>query len=176
MTLGHLGVLESLGLIDARDPGELAACVLVCSGDHRSAVHRLSGAWFRLRSWWWGVRLGEWDFAAKRQDWSDYVRYNTEVPRTAPPPGQTVGAGEIPIPAYHVIRAALLSRLNYDPSTVDDTPLLTAQWDRLSLAAINRTIEVLEYTEEQIAENMDAIDFDAIEKASEQAWFGTRKN
>lgn len=170
LTIGHIAVLDGLGFLDARDPAELAVCVLVCSSSHRVAMRRLRSQWFQFRSWWWGVSVGKWDFAEKRQAWADYLTYHTELPYTysaAPSDGQSV---EIPIPSYQIVRTVLISRLGYDPETVDDTPFVRAQWDRLTLAALDGRVRVLDKTEADIDAEMDAIDWDKVEAVAQKAF------
>jgi hypothetical protein len=165
MTLGHLAILESMGILNARDPGELGLCCLVCSTSHRGAMKRIESRWLPFVSWFWGMRIGKWDFSEKRELWSEYVKYNTQLPSIM---SKASGTSDIPIPAYQTIRTVLLSRLNYSPETVDDTTFLQAQWDRITLAAIDGRVEVQDRTDDDIDEVMESIDWDKIERLGEK--------
>jgi hypothetical protein len=147
--------------MDARYPGELGLCCIICSTSHRKARRRLHSPLLPLWSWWWGLRLGRWDFLDKRDLWGEFLKYHTQLPHVGSK--AEASGNSIPIPAYQTIRTVLLSRLNYSPDTVDDTPFLQAQWDRITLAAIEGRVDVLNKTDDDIDAEMDAIDWDKLE-------------
>jgi hypothetical protein len=153
LTLGHVRVMEALGCRELRDPGELGMACWVCSMPAEK-VRGFLGSWFgNLRLWLWGRFLGEWDFLAKRQDFADYMRCNTELPEIVKKDSDERQPTRIP--SAQAIRVRLMSDLGVSPGEIDGYPFLQALWDLTSLDVLHGRAEMLDETSRDIDEKMD---------------------
>lgn len=173
LTLGHLRILESLDCYEARDPGELGLACIVCSRPAARAIPFLKSRLLPFRLLVWRLILGRWDFAEKRQDWSDYLRFNHEMPETL----QSVDASapQCHVPTHQMIRSRLMADLHIAPGAIDDMPILQAMWDLLAHDVRHRRIMMLNRTPADIQAQMDSIDWDKITRSG-SAILGAGRN
>lgn len=117
LTLGHAGILESLGLWDATAPSDLILAAYICSVSSKRFSVELRGKWLRrkLRLWTW--RLGhKFDYAKSAKCWRDYVVTHTDLPFMQP----RGKARSTSMPRLEIIRTFLLAKMGYSPDTIDD--------------------------------------------------------
>jgi len=173
LTLGHLRILESLDCYEARDPGELGLACIVCSRPAARVLPFLKSRLLPFRLLVWRLILGRWDFAEKHQAWSDYLRFNQEIPETLREMDGTMP--ECHVPAHQMIRSRLMSDLNVDYRDIDNYPVLQALWDLLATDVRHRRVTMLDKTASDIEEEMNRIDWARVQKVGE-ALFNKRQH
>ena len=173
LTLGHLRVMEGLDCYEARDPGELGLACIVCSRSAADAIPFLQSRLFPFRLMIWRLILGKWDFVEKRQDWSDYLRLNHEMPEILRA-GDNSGP-QCFVPAHQMIRSRLMADLHVPPREIDDMPILQAMWDLLAHDVRHGRVTMLNRTAADIQAEMDSIDWEKVAKRG-QAILGEGRN
>lgn len=152
LTLGHVDMMERFGVSAADNATDLATACIICSRPWRQVLPFFQ-SWtlpFRLLKWRWV--LGPWDFAEKAALFHAYLRHNTELPIVTIK-GDPSSSG---VPFSRSLRVFLLSELNYDPATVNDTLFLDALWDMVSLQDMRGKVSVSEMSEDELEERMAA--------------------
>lgn len=138
-TLGHARVFDALGLWEVKDHTQLALAVFLCSLNQSKIEAHLSSGTTALAAQFWFWRWHrkfrkEPELAKVKLEYLQrYIDEQTEAPGIRHR-GETV---PIKTPFLQVIRTLLISKLNYDPEKVWDTPYRTAMWDVRGLQEIN---------------------------------------
>lgn len=143
-TVGHAILFDSLGVQSITTPGEVALAAWICSMPAHVADRRLNG---RRASWW--MRWIVWTRAEWMRD-PEEVRKGVEVlsvylddqTRVAATQAKGEDGPQSGVPFCQRLRAVLLSRLNYSPETVDQTPYLQALWDYIAWAEMEGALTV----------------------------------
>jgi hypothetical protein len=160
-TIGHARLLEFLGCSTLMDAGDVALAVLVCSRPPERVLPFLRSRWMPLRLWVWRRYLKLWDVDATARQMADYWRRHTELPAMVFP-GTSSGGSRNPIPEHQGLRVTLISRLGYRPEDIDGTPYLQALWDVATLAAQDGRANVLDMTNQDLADIDKSVDWDSV--------------
>lgn len=168
LTLGHARVMDMLGCIQLRDPGDVALAVLICSRPWNEALPWLRSWLFPLRMFVWRLYLRHWDPIVEMRNLVAYFRRHTELPEMLS--NEERSGGPSPIPAHQLIRTQLLARLGYSPDEIDGTPYLQALWDVHTLSVIEGRARMLDMTAADIEEREKAIDWDAVERRAKEVF------
>ena len=143
-TVGHAILFDRLGVESITTAGEVALAAWICSRPSDVVERRLNS---RRADWW--LRWIVWTRSAWMRD-AEAVRKGVEVlsvyldEQTRAP--VTVAKGEATqdsgVPFCQRLRSVLLSRLNYSPENVNQTPYLRALWDYIAWAEVEGALTV----------------------------------
>ena len=164
LAVGHVELFARLGVERILTPADLVLAVVIAAHRPREVMPFLESPFFRLRLWFWGLRLGNWDFVSKREIFQTYLAHHMETPEVALKGKGDCGGSNVPFVQH--LRAVLLSKLGYDPERIEDAPYARAIWDYYAWAETEGTVTVLPQTSSEIRAAIDALDHDAILKAA----------
>lgn len=160
LTVGHVRLMEATDCMGARDPGELGLALAICSRRPADALEFITSPGAKSVIQKWGQSVGVWDWEEKRNDWSDYLRVNTEIPDGVLQHGVNPKASNVP--SSQTLRVRLMSELHVPHRDVDDYSILQALWDLLALDNYRGLIDVLDMSGQEIAAVRDSINWEAV--------------
>lgn len=163
-SLGHARLLDFLGCSELRTAEEVALAVIVCSRPQETVIPFLRSRLMPVRLAIWKVYLGAWDLIEARHRFCDYIKRHMELPMHV----FKGTRGPCPIPGHQMIRARLLSELNYRPQDIDSTPFLQAVWDIRTLDVMAGRVEMFDKSEADQAAFEASIDWDEVRKRAEK--------
>ena len=134
-TVGHAILFDRLEIESVTTPAEICLAARLCSMPADEAEQWLTGRWsgWRLRWMVWTRRA--WiddpaEVAKAVEVWSQWLDEQTKFPRyIAKTEGEASG-----VPFGQRLRVALISKLGYNPESVNRTPYLRALWDYIAWA------------------------------------------
>jgi hypothetical protein len=154
-TVGHAILFDRLGVDSILTGAEVALAAWICSQDADAAERRLAGKnarwWMRWIVWTRSAWMTERNEVQKAIEvFSSYLEEQTRVPVTVAK-GQSSESG---VPFCQRLRAVLLSRLNYSPDDVANTPYLRALWDYIAWAEMEGGLSVPADVDDETEQDM----------------------
>lgn len=172
LTVGHVRIMEALGCMEVRDPAELAMVCWVCSMPAHRFYRFHNSRIGKVRLWLWAKFHRDWDFKAKRDDFGDYIRCNTELPEVIRKADEREPTR---VPSAQAIRVRLMSDLGVRTCEIDCYPFLQALWDLSTIEVLKGQATMLDKTASEIEEEINRIDWARVQKVGE-ALFNKRQN
>ncbi len=140
LSVGHLLLLERLGITQVRDNDDLFMCVLVCSTE-ATDLNLFDDKWLDLKLWWWQLRLGKIDWEAVHNLWAEYFELHSRVPEYQSKHGDSNTVSGTPF--LQTLKTTLQAKLNYTPLEALRCPMQQALYDFVTYHEIEGNVEVL---------------------------------
>lgn len=144
LTFGHVTILERLQCFPYRNEEEITHCLLVCSRKYKDAVHYMN-LW---KTTYWeefkGLLKQVEDILSDVVDSLDYYfESQLKSMEVFKKPEENGNRKLLGAPNLAVLRATLLSRLNYSPDTINEQPYAVCMSDFITLAEMDGRLEIV---------------------------------
>jgi hypothetical protein len=145
-TIGHAQLFLHFKLETITSAADLALAVLVCSMPAEKFCQLYAARTWPLRVWWHGLKVGRLATMPGRLDrelalWREYYNYSTTCPDFEP--GSKVEEVEPGASFIFHLRSTLISRLHFNPETVDRVILRRAWAEYVVLLEADNQARVL---------------------------------
>lgn len=143
-TVGHALLLERIGVDIVLTRQDFHAFVGICSRNYEQASKWLE---------WYLSPVGQWFYRRKPifcniteaiTQAIDYLVQNKQLPEVMQNEDSNLTGNKYGTPDLQAARTIAISKLNYDPQTINDAPLGQLYWDILSNNELNGGARIIE--------------------------------